>query len=364
MPGYQDTGGVFKLHRLALAPAQSSVLAERLQAALDAAVCDGDEAFQHFIIHNGLAPLWFQALQASGLQTENALALHNALQEQYFASVAMYLAQSAALKELDGLFESQTIPYVVMKGGLARELVYNDPTLRPATDLDILIHPAQRELATKVLLEAGFTFHPDPENISHEATFSRAGVDIDLHWDILRPGRTRIELAPVFLLNRQRYRGFWGLDETHAAFMMLVHPAFAKYVCSPNMSLVRVVDFIHWTHLRHIDWAALVNLLADAGLKTAAWMQLHWFLMLQGKDGLDAPDTFLRAIQPGPVRSRYLNYWLEHDLPTRYLHKPLWIQLGLTLFLHDRVPDAWRAIAMWKRAKTASRHDQLIQTYG
>ncbi|WP_413860482.1 nucleotidyltransferase family protein [Candidatus Aalborgicola defluviihabitans] len=55
------------------------------------------------------------------------------------AAVAGYLPQRAALDQLDKRFAGKGIPYVVIKGVYVRECVYPDPTLRPATDIDVLV---------------------------------------------------------------------------------------------------------------------------------------------------------------------------------------------------------------------------------
>lgn len=193
--------------------------------------------------------------------------------------------------------------------------------------------------------------------------FNRSPVDIDLHRDILRPGRTRIELARPLLARRQRVSDFWGLDDSDTVFLMLVHPAFAKYIGSPNMGVHRVLDFICWIHKCPMDWDVVAERLDEAGLKTAAWTVLQWFAMLFKPENLPVPGTFIARIKPGTVRSRYLRYWLQHDLPTRWLRQPLRIQLGFTLFLHDRFTDAGHAISGWLQSRRRRKTDPLLRMH-
>src|SRR5262249_2272416 len=124
-------------------------------------------------------------------------------------------------------------------------------------------------------------------------------------------------------------------------------------VCSPNMGLIRVVDFILWLNKRVVDWEAVAERLHDTGLKAAAWAVLQWFAMLVEPKTLPVPSTFIDGIYPGSRRARYLTYWLRNDLPTRWIHKSLLIQLGLTLSLHDRPSDVQRALVGWMRARRA-----------
>jgi hypothetical protein len=101
--------------------------------------------------------------------------------------------------------------------------------------------------------------------------------------------------------------------------------------------------------------------LNDAGLKAAAWIVLKWFSMLLEPKDLPVPTSFINRIYPGPARSRYLAYWLQHDLPTRWIDQPFLIQLGLTLFLHDRPSDAAHAISGWIGARRMRNADPLLK---
>jgi hypothetical protein len=350
---HDNQNDYFRWHRLALSIIAPDLTATDLSRMLGD-VAGPNSAFADFLFVNGLASYWHdrvEALSGTGVTAR----FMDALKRERFAEAALYLHQRSALRELDSLFESAAITYAVMKGAQVRELVYQDPALRPASDIDILISLDQIEAATQALVRAGFELHADAENISHEVTFTRASLAIDLHWNILRPGRTRSDMTEPMLCRRRRINGFWGLDDADTVFLMLVHPAFAKYVCSPNMGLIRVIDFVLWLRQRPVDWDLIAERLQANGLKTAAWIVLQWFAMILEPKNLPLPRTFLDRLCPGPSRAGYLNYWLRNDLSTRWLSKPLLIQLGLTLMLHDRASDAQRAIAGWIEARRTRR---------
>lgn len=351
----------FRKHRLALRAAAPDLTGASLRGVLRAIAASGETSFPDFLLENGLGSFWHHRLHAHDAAGDTEPVFLDLLRRARLSDTALYLAQTFALHELDRLFGSRSLVYAVIKGAHARERVYAEPALRPAADIDILISRDQREAAASALIGAGFSLHATADNISHQATFTKGPVDIDLHWDILRPGRTRIEVTGLLLARRQRFEGYWALDDTDTVFLMLVHPAFNKYVCSPNMGLNRVVDFILWTQQRNVDWDAVAALLEDTGLNTAAWTMLTWFSMLLEPKSLAVPDQFIARIRPGRMRSRYLGYWLKHDLPTRWLQKPLPIQLGFTLFLHDLPGDATHAIAGWLRARKMRNDDPMLR---
>jgi hypothetical protein len=342
---------------------QQALLAAAAQAdpaACRAALVDGGPLLLDRILSQDLGALWHHILQSNGLLESIPSDTIDALRQARMSAAVGYLAQRAALDRLDRLFETADIPYAIMKGAHVRECVYPDPALRPASDVDLLIAPADRQRAARVLLDAGYAVHPEPANISHEATFSQGAVDIDLHWHILRPGRTRIEITAELLERRQRTSGLWGLSDDDTLFLMLTHPAFAKYVCSPNMGLARVADFLLWTHKRPIDWPAVLKLLERAGLKTAAWTMLSWFRMLAPPDAHATLANWMETVRPGRLRVAYLRQWLLHELPRHWLDRPLLIQFGFTLPLHDRPGDLLHALGGLRQARRNRERDMRL----
>jgi hypothetical protein len=344
---------------MALLPVNRNVEASRLMEALGQ---NGDDLLA-LIRKQGLAPIWHHVLQRHGLLTGLSEHIVRALAEDRHAATASYLAQRDALARVDGLFESANIHYAVMKGVATREVLYDDPALRPAGDIDLLVAKHDRLRACALLREAGYRMELDPDNISHEVTFTDGIVDIDVHWNILRPGRTRTEMTLGILDRRQRIAGFWGASDEDALFLMLIHPAFTKYVSSPNLGLRLVADFLYWIQKRSADWPTVARRLELAGLKTAAWTQLRWYGQLAATADQPLLSAWLRDLAPGHLRRTYLDFWLAQDLPVRWLQRPWRIQLGFTLFLHDTLKDAMRAVAGWWRSRR-HRRQALHQLQG
>jgi len=322
---------------------------------------EGGATFLNFVRSQNLGPLWHFTLQQNSLLDSLPLSSIDALHEARMSAAVGYLPQRLELERIDQLFEAHNIPYLVIKGVHVRECVYPDPALRPASDIDILVAPNDRQQAARILLDTGYTVDIEPDNISHEATFSRGMVDIDLHWHMLRPGRTRVDMTDGLLARRQRVNGIWGLSDDDTLFMMLTHPAFAKYVCSPNMGLGRAADFLLWVQRRKVDWPAVLQLLDKTGLKTAAWTMLSWFRMLAQPEAVRVIDEWLDPLRPGWLRAAYLRYWLTQELPTRWLQRPILIQLGFTLLLHDRPTDALHALqGRWQARQNRVRDEHLL----
>jgi hypothetical protein len=322
---------------------------------------DGGPGFLDFVLAQDLGPLWHHRLQAAGLLERLPPATAQALRTARQAAAAGYLAHRWALAQVDELFSAQGIAYVVMKGVHVRECIYPDPAVRPASDIDILIAPQDRRRAAQLLLDNGFTAQVLPNNVSFEASFRKGPVDIDLHWSMLREGRTRVDLTAGLLARRQQTHGVWGLSDSDAVFMMVTHPAFGKYVCSPNMGLGRVADFLQWMQQKPVDWPAVVALLEaggpeDGGLDHAELVPHAGATRRQPGDRRGAG-----LAAPGPLRAAYLRFWLAHDLPTRLWPRERWIQLGFTLYFHDRPADMLRVLhGVWHARRHRLRDARLL----
>jgi Uncharacterised nucleotidyltransferase len=343
-------------HRSALLPTVQKIDTEEFFAIL----IEQGTNFLDFVLSQDLGPLWYHNLQQAGLLEQLPPATIEALRRARMLAAVGYLPQREVLKRVDALFTAQNIPYLVMKGVYVRECVYPDAALRPAEDIDIMISPQHRHCAARALLDNGYSIHVVPNNLSHEATFSLGLVDIDLHWHMQRPGRTRSDMTQGFLARRKRVNGVWGLSDNDVLFMMLVHPAINKYVCSPNMGLGRVADFLLWIQKKEVDWPAVARLLEAEGVKTAAWTMLSWFRMLAQPKAAKVIDIWLDTLRPGRLRAAYLRFWLTHDLPTRWLQRPFLIQAGFTLLMHDRLADVLHAVRGRLRAKRNQLQDARL----
>ena len=295
-----------------------------------------------FLIHHGLAAWWADRLEAQAALNNLPIDARDALVAARRTASVIYMMQSAALAQITAAFDRESVTYVVLKGVATREDAYASPALRTAGDIDLLISRSAVAIATQCITQLGFV--AQSSDSTHEITFSRGQVDIDLHWDILRPGRTRRPLVDSLLARRVRGPKFWRLSDSDTVFMMLVHPAITKYVCAQKMRLNRVHDFLLFAQTRSIDWDNVAQRLADAGLKTAGWCTLRWIQRLV-PDALILPASFVETIRPGLLRAAYLNYWIDYDLPGRMFDRASWlIQVAFTLPMHDRFSDAQRAV--------------------
>ncbi len=309
--------------------------------------------FAHFLCEQGLAPLWDEQLERHGQRPRLSEEFRAAIHHNRLQVTGAYLLHRHNLAKIKEILEAAGIAHVVTKGSHTRELYYDTPALRPALDIDIMVKPEDRLEAIRAFQAGGFSFHGLPETISHECGLIKGNTCIDLHWDIMRPGRTREPMVDALLNSRVDYGSHWGPGHGETLFLMLVHPVFTKYSTTPYARLVRLVDLAQLLHRHPGSVERAVPLLRAAGLATAGWITSTWLELLAPGSGA---GVLAGSLAPGRLRRSYLRHWLTHNLSTRLLGKPLLIQLGFTLPAHDTLRDAARA------ALQARRHGQAAVT--
>jgi hypothetical protein len=336
------------LHRLAIKPLLSPSPLEEFKTIATQIQDIEEDLLLDFLSYNMLIPLWCETLSkndAASLFSENFI---DKLKKIAMLITARYMGQQHTLETTAKILQSANIPYAVFKGANIREQIYNNPAVRPSDDIDILVSKADKTNAIKTLVDAGFTFHPDPENISHESTLTKNGVKIDLHWDILRPGRTRIDLTEELLANRKEYANYWGFSNEAELFIMLAHPVFTKYATAPQASIIRLIDLARWIDTNELDWEKIYGWLEKGGVKTPAWVTACWLEMITGKT---LPESFIRKIEPSGIKKSYLKNWINKNYSTKFLKKPLLVKALFTLPVHDTIADAIRAVKTLQREK-------------
>jgi hypothetical protein len=350
----------YRLHRIALAPLLPETTQQDIENACMQAASVDEEEFLGFLVEQGLAAMWDKALEMTDAANRLSPHLRNTLHKVRLQTTGTYLIHKNKLKLIREILDGAGIPHVVYKGADTRERYYSEPSLRPAVDIDLLVAKDQRITAIKAFRERGFDFHATVENISHEANLVKGATSIDLHWDIMRPGRTRRPIINTLLNTREDQGSHWGMSDEGNLFVMLVHPVFTKYSTTPQATLTRTVDLAKVLAGQNWELGKVIQLLDTAGLKTAAWITLRWLQLITNTT---LGDSIIEAVKPGVARRKYLDWWLEQNLATRLLNQPGLVQLGLTLPAHDKASDALRAIRLKRQAdKSAAAELRAINS--
>ncbi|KJS08362.1 MAG: hypothetical protein VR73_05965 [Gammaproteobacteria bacterium BRH_c0] len=344
----------YGIHRIALLPFTTVEQAVWL-ADIRLWLKENDEqSLITFLIQQGLAPLWHRLIQHSDAGPIFSDQRIESLRLAAVHAAQIYLIQKHSLSTVNETLEGHGIDYVIFKGAHLREILYDQPLCRTALDIDLLVSPEKKHEAIAALIKKGYTLHASATSISHEATLVKDQVSIDIHWDILRPGRTRQPMTPVILAERKHIGSHWGPSIEHSLFLMLVHPVITKYATSPLSTINRLLDIMLCIRKQEIDWEAVQKMLASSGLQTAGWIMLEWLRQITG---ICPPPAFVQAIKPGTIKRRYLELWLAGDYSTRLLRYHTIIRAAFTLPAHDTLHDVVRATrSLYSEKQNAQAH--------
>jgi hypothetical protein len=302
----------------------------------------GRERFVSFLAQNSLASIFYAHLTDNPDQLREEQAIKEALRLQSLADAAKYLSQKSTLIKTHKVFEAANINYAVFKGAHVRESAYEHAWLRTTADIDVLVTKEDREGAIEALKHSGMQYHPNLEVLSHEATLTNHDTSVDLHWHIMRPGRTRIDMTENLLEGAELCPDYKGMSPTATLFVLLTHPAINKYVCSPDASLIKIIDLCLWLKREDIDYNQLYVLINTAGLKTAAWSTLLLICLMTGEP---QQKNLLKKLQPNYLQRKYIQFWVSKDLPTRFYNHRWLMRTAFSLSLHDNVADMIRAVS-------------------
>jgi hypothetical protein len=212
---------------------------------------------------------------------------------------------------LDALALS-SIEALALKGPALAEALYDDPTARPFTDLDLLVRKHERVPAVATLQALGYRHLGDRPlgwELAHGTTVTLVredtdGVPIDLHWELiewprgLRPGR--IETGEVLRRAVERRVGdrpaLVPADEDLLIYLAVhwaVHHALAGDVWRRDLALLLE------RRGAALDWAAIVERGRRWRVRVALWLALD---RIACGSNARVPREVLRRLRPRPGR--------------------------------------------------------------
>jgi hypothetical protein len=271
------------------------------------------------------------------------------------ASRARHLVMTRELGRILKRCAAEGLAVVVLKGPVLAESVYPDPALRPFSDLDLLVRPADRLRVDVVLRDLGHRRVADEHSWDFDIAYDGATVyespdhvRIDLHWELLTEPRFVCDLDEAGIWERsveitvagQAARGLQREDLVlYLAAHLAVHHSLA--------GLLRYVDLALLLELRggDVDWATLQARAARWRIGRALFFVLLGACALFGTS---VPPTVLAALRPRGPRARLLAALVRRSDDGRLLR----LEHLITLLLVDRGRDLAGALrhALWPSA--------------
>lgn len=293
---------------------------------------DQNEVFSLLDAHF-LAPLWYWTVKRAGGLDLLSVGLLKSLESAFSRSVGASLVRERALGAIRDALDGAGVEWVVLKGSHLARTIYDDPALRPAQDIDVLVREDARRVVCDALVGAGFVLQPPLSTATHEISLRGWGVAVDLHWRVLRPGRANVSLVDLALSSRERLTdkvGVWVPGEIAATVVQLIHPAVTEYVTG---RLIRVIDLDRWVAAHPRALREALPIVDRAGLKTAGWAMLSWASHWTRQQARVRQE--LEMLAPSLLYRWYLAKWIRMNPAAVYQRHPLLARAGFSLMLND-----------------------------
>ena len=108
-----------------------------------------------------IGPLLYSKIQQAETESIVPTDVVQKLREKYLANAYRNTVLFHQLSELLACLNNQDIPVILLKGAHLAEFVYKDISLRPMSDLDILVKEAHLSQAVQIAFKAGYQFFYD-----------------------------------------------------------------------------------------------------------------------------------------------------------------------------------------------------------
>jgi hypothetical protein len=285
------------------------------------------------------------------------------LQHLNYASLGRNMLLQDGLSQLLSALNLEGIPVIVLKGAALLDSIYQDISLRPMSDLDILVKPEHLDRAEAIALHQGYTYMVGP-NVQKDARMNNRHLPNLIHIG----KRIVLEIHQHIVGSNEPYRfdlnGFWSrarpfrTSDTGALTLapedLLIHLSI-KFLLDrhyrSNSALGQLCDIseviLHYGD--SLDW----NLIEKVAEEHSIAPGLHYALYVC-KQLLDTqvPANVLGRLQPSEfnpttaelfLRRRVLDTrpWLAHDLVASQLpysrYRVLWAIIKRFFYVPEKI---------------------------
>lgn len=253
------------------------------------------------------------------------------LQQDYMSSVLANMNREAALKQVLETLNASNARPVLLKGAYLGHVVYEEPALRPMSDVDILVHEDNFEETRNALVSLGYEIQVEPQSAEDQAlqlaepyTLGRCQVAIDLHRSLGAMDYYRFPLPEIWdqITERRLYgcKVFFLSPEVN-----FIH--VATHALNHGPLLRDWLDLVLILNRTAFEWDQFLRLSRSFGVMRPMW----WvFGELGANWECAAPPYVTDAL------TAYRPHWLEDRIiPNRWgyiwrLYAKMWLLDGWT----------------------------------
>lgn len=264
------------------------------------------ERLTRLALRTGVAPLWYHALRFQSARRAVPPDSLRTLKEAYLGTAARNQRCYHELQALLAALQAAEIPVIVLKGAFLAANVYDNPAVRPMSDIDLLVPLDRLEQAGALLTALGYRparpLDTDVvlEVVQHLPLSLRrdAAGAIEIHWGLTPPKRTySVDVAefwercvPTSIAGRE----LLALCPEDLLLHLSVHAAYMhEFACGLRPFCDLAATIRHYGN--SLAWDALTARAIRLGWRRGVYLALR---LAQEWLGAAVPAEALDALQP------------------------------------------------------------------
>jgi len=224
-------------------------------------------SFLHKAIQNRLAPLIFKVLSESKLSTLIPELIFIELQKHYYKTISKNTLLFSAFDDILAKWKSQEIKVVALKGIFLAQIVYEDISIRPLSDIDVFVTKKDAEACANVLLSDGYQWDTSliksefilaEKDLKHLPMLHKDGIGFEIHSSLIVTDKSFHIPLEDFWGNTQTYG---ELSNTVLAFnpdYLLLHICMHldEHFVDANIHFIAYIDILWITekYKSEINW--------------------------------------------------------------------------------------------------------------
>ncbi len=164
------------------------------------------------------------------------------IKKSFYSNMVTNINLYSELERLLGVFNKSGINVILLKGSVLGRTVYDNDSIRPLSDIDIMVKIIDIEKADKTLSENGYVFNEKSSrewfrenNYNFQFTHPVKNIMIELHWHIL----SKSEPAPIAIKDHDIIKRMW-----ERAIPMKAYDDKALTLCPSDLLFYLCVHFL------------------------------------------------------------------------------------------------------------------------
>jgi hypothetical protein len=252
-------------------------------------------------VKEGLAGILYRGLERAGVLETLRGEQKAHLRSLYYLTVTSNVTLIHELAGILELFNRERIPVVLLQGIALLRDVYLDPGLRPTTDIDLWVLPADLPSVASILVHAGYDRDP-----LYPTTFRKGGTIFDIQTHLFWAERIRmrerlVRRAPEEIFQNTRVVDFEGhevrtLGPPDQLLYLILHAL--KHGLQRLIWLVDIVEIVSGWGVA--DWEGFLRRARDLDQERAFSIAIFLLVRLFGyKPSPPAQQLLDRQKRPG-----------------------------------------------------------------